>query len=148
MKLGQLIEYNKGNVFLQKVCRKWGWEIGSRPLFIFWINLNFFLVNMRYQQVVCGLASMHFDSSQLKIQKKNKLYKTLGYWSRHMLNFNFPEKSLGLVSLPHFLYEFSRNLFLMLFPINWPNYKLSDWLYFSCWTICVFRLFVSQIVVS
>ena len=115
--------------------------------FYFLNYFNFFLVNMRYQQVVCSLASMHSIALNSKY-KKNKLYKTLGYWSRHMLNFNFPEKSLGLVSLPHFLYEFSRNLFLMLFPINWPNYKLSDCLYFSCWTICVFRLFVSQIVVS
>ena len=29
-----------------------------------------------------------------------------------MLNFNFPEKCLGLVSLPHFLYNFSRKIFL------------------------------------
>ena len=37
---------------------------------------------------------------------KNKLHKTLDYWSRDMLNFNFPEKGLGLVSAPHFEYGF------------------------------------------
>ena len=26
MKLGQLIEYNQGNIFLQKSCKKWGRE--------------------------------------------------------------------------------------------------------------------------
>ena len=32
-----------------------------------------------------------------------------------MLNFDFSEKGLGLVSLPHFVYDFSRKMFLMLF---------------------------------
>ena len=44
---------------------------------------------------------------------KNKLYKTLDYCSRDMLNFNFLEKGLGLVSPPHFEYDFSGNLFLI-----------------------------------
>ena len=35
MKFGQLIEYNKRNIFLQKLCRKWGREASSRPPFIF-----------------------------------------------------------------------------------------------------------------
>ena len=32
MKFGQLIEYNKRNIFLQKVCRKWGKKTSSKPL--------------------------------------------------------------------------------------------------------------------
>ena len=32
MKLGQLIEYIKRNIFLQKLCRKQGRETSSRPL--------------------------------------------------------------------------------------------------------------------
>ena len=35
MKFGQLIEYNNGSIFLQKLCRKRGREISPRPLFIF-----------------------------------------------------------------------------------------------------------------
>ena len=35
MKFGQLIKYNKRNIFLQKLYRKWGRETSSRPLFIF-----------------------------------------------------------------------------------------------------------------
>ena len=36
MKFGQLIEYNKTNIFLEKSCRKIGRETSSRPLFILW----------------------------------------------------------------------------------------------------------------
>ena len=32
MKLGQLIEYNKRNIFLEKLCRKWSRKTSSRPL--------------------------------------------------------------------------------------------------------------------
>ena len=38
-----------------------------------------------------------------------------------MLSFNFSEKGLGLVSPSHFVYDFSRKMFLMLHSINWPN---------------------------
>ena len=31
MKLGPLIEYNNRNIFLQRICRKWGRETSSRP---------------------------------------------------------------------------------------------------------------------
>ena len=39
MKFGQLIEYKKRNIFLQKLCGKWGRETSSRPIFIFWKSL-------------------------------------------------------------------------------------------------------------
>ena len=45
---------------------------------------------------------------------KNKLYKTLIYQSRDMLNFDILEKGLGIVSAPYFVYDFSRKSFLML----------------------------------
>ena len=35
IKIVQLKEYNKRNIFLQKSCRKWGKGTSSRPLFIF-----------------------------------------------------------------------------------------------------------------
>ena len=35
MKFGQSIEYNKRNIFIQKLCGKWGGVTSSRPLFIF-----------------------------------------------------------------------------------------------------------------
>ena len=39
MKFGQLTEYNKRNIFLQKLCRKWGKETSSRPQLSFWESL-------------------------------------------------------------------------------------------------------------
>ena len=35
-----------------------------------------------------------------------------------MLNVNFPEKGLELVSLPHFAYDFATKMFLKLYSIN------------------------------
>ena len=35
IKLGQLIEYKKRNIFLEKLCGKWGRETSSRPLLTF-----------------------------------------------------------------------------------------------------------------
>ena len=116
MKFGQLIEYNKKNIFLQKLCRKWGRETSSRPLLIFkkcliWGKSKWSATYFQYILIALNLGC-----------NKNKLCKTLDYWSRDMLNFNFSEKGLGLVSPPHFMYDFSRKMFLMLHSINWPNF--------------------------
>ena len=65
-----------------------------------------------------------------------------------MLNFNFSEKSLGLVSPPYIVYDSSRKMFVMLHSIN-GQISLSDYRYFSrYWTICVLQLFVNQAVMS
>ena len=39
-----------------------------------------------------------------------------------MINFDFLEKGLGIVSPPHFVYDFSRKMFLMLYSINRTNF--------------------------
>ena len=39
-----------------------------------------------------------------------------------MLNFDFLGNGLGIVSLPHFVCDFSRKKFLMLISINSPNF--------------------------
>ena len=67
-----------------------------------------------------------------------------------MLNFNFSEKGLGLVSPPHFVNDFSRKMFLMCHVIQLTDQiSLSDCLYFlRYWTICVLQLFVNQAVTS
>ena len=57
---------------------------------------------------------------------KNKLYKTLDYWSRNMLNLVFLEKGLGIIFLPHFVYNFSRKMLLMSHSVKSPN--LIVWL--------------------
>ena len=44
---------------------------------------------MRWKQVICSLVFFLFDSPRNLSYNKSKLYKTLNYWSRGMLNFNF-----------------------------------------------------------
>ena len=39
-----------------------------------------------------------------------------------MFNFDIVEKGLGIVSPPHFVYDFSRKILLMLYSINLPNF--------------------------
>ena len=59
-----------------------------------------------------------------------------------MLNFNLPEKGLGLVSAPHFVYNFP-----IIYSTN--QISLSDCLWFSrYWAICVLQLFANQAVTS
>ena len=116
MKFGQLIEYNKRNSFLQKLCRKWDKENSSRSLFIFWKSLI-------WGKSKWSAAQFRYISTVLSLPyNKNKLYETLDYWSRDMLNFHCSEKGPGLVSPPHFVYDFSRKMFLMLHSINWLNF--------------------------
>ena len=43
-----------------------------------------------------------------------------------MLNLDFLEKGLGIIFAQHFLYDFSRKMFLMLYSIKRPN--LIAWL--------------------
>ena len=39
-----------------------------------------------------------------------------------MLNFDFLDKGLEIVSSADFVYDFSTKMFLMLYSINWPNF--------------------------
>ena len=68
----------------------------------------------------------------------------MDYWSKDMLNFDFSEKGLELVSSSHFVYDFLRKMFLMLYSINWPI-SSPDCLYLSrYWAMCVLQLFVKS----
>ena len=94
---------------------------------------------MRQKPVVCNL--FHYISIALNFSyNKNKQYKTLDYWSIDMHNFHFPEKGLGLVYPSHFVYDFSRKTFFMLYAIDSPNFivwlplllKILDYVYYNC----------------
>ena len=69
-----------------------------------------------------------------------------------MLNFNFLERGLGLASPPHFVYDFSRKMFLTLYSIYillTDQISFSDCLYFwRYWAMCILQLFVNQTVTS
>ena len=116
MKLGQLMEHNKRNIFLQKSCKNWGRESSSGSLFVFFKKIK--LGKSKW-----SAAWFHYILISLKLTcNKNKLFKTFLYWSRDMLNFDFLDKGLGIVSPAHFVYDFSTKIFLMLYSINRPNF--------------------------
>ena len=61
-----------------------------------------------------------------------------------MLNFEFLDKGLGIVSPAHFVYDFSTKMFLMLYSINWPDFiAWLPLLLLRYWAICVLQLFVT-----
>ena len=107
---------NKRNISLQKVCQKWGRETSSRTPFIFWKSLIWGKSKWSAAYFWHILIALNLPYN------KTKQCKTLDYWSRDLLSFSFSEKSLGLVSPPHFAYYLSRKMFLMLHSINWPNF--------------------------
>ena len=68
-----------------------------------------------------------------------------------MLNFDFLEKDLGIVSPLLFVYDFLRKMFLMLYSINSCYTVLADqtsfpdYLYFlRYWSICVLQLLLTR----
>ena len=89
----------------------------------------FFLKTLYYVKAsgLCKSKSpawFHYVLVALKLAyNRNKLFKTLHYWSRDELNFDILDKGLGIVSLVHFLYDFSTEMFPMVCYINWPNFN-------------------------
>ena len=68
-------------------------------------------------------AYFQYTSKTVKLAcNESNLYKILEYSFRDMLNFECSEKGLRLVSPPHFVYDFSRKIFLMFYVTNWPNF--------------------------
>ena len=66
----------------------------------------------------------------LEPNNRNKLYKTLDCWARYILNFDFFEENLGLVSPPHFVYDtfVYGNMYIAIvcFP-DWDVNKFEIW---------------------
>ena len=64
-------------------------------------------------------ACFHNISIALKLAyNRKKLFKTLHYSSRDILNFDLLDKCLRIVSPAHSVYDFSTKMFLMLYSIN------------------------------
>ena len=67
--------------------------------------------------MVRSLASITFDSPQLGKQLQQNI-KNFIILTQRIFNFDFVEKELGIVSLSHFVHDFSSKIILMLYPIN------------------------------
>ena len=65
-----------------------------------------------------------------------------------MLNPDLLEKGMGIVSPPHFVYDFKEKCFSCYILLT-DQIQLSDGLYIlRYWAICVLQLFVNQVVTS
>ena len=71
--------------------------------------------------MVCSLISL-ISIALIFACNRSKLFKILHYCSRDMLNFDFLDKGLRIVSPAHFVYDFSTKMFLMLYSMNYPNF--------------------------
>ena len=85
-------------------------------------------------------AYFQYTSKTVKLAcNESNLYKILEYWFRDMINFECSEKGLRLVSPPHFVYDFSRKIFLMFYVTNWPN--------FIVWLTILFKIIRNMCIV-
>ena len=142
MKFGQLIEYNKSNKFLQNSCRKWGRETSSRP-FLFFIKV---LYDIKASGLWSAAYFQYISIALILAYNKNKLYKTLDYWSRNMFNFEFLEKYLGIVSHRILYMVFQEKCFSCYIFLT-DQVSFSDCLYFlRYWAISVLQMLVFQVV--
>ena len=79
-------------------------------------------------------AWFYYISISLKLAyNRNKLFKILHYQSRDMLNFDFLDKDLGIISSAYFAYDFSTKMLLMLYSTNWSNFHCL--VAFTSWAI-------------
>ena len=140
IEFGQVIEYNKRNISLQKSSRKWDREISFRP-FVFlksfiWGKSNWFAAYFQYISIASACHAL------------KTLNKTFDHWSREMVNFEFLEKYLAIISPPYFEYDFSKKCFSCYILLT-DQISLHDCLSFlRYWPICVLQLFVNQVMMS
>ena len=106
---GSNAEIYKWPYFLQKSSRKWGRKTAPDL---------FFLKKALYEVKASGQSISIF----LNLENKNKICKTLEYWSSDMLNFDFLEKGQWIISPPHFVHDFSEMMFVRVYSINWPGF--------------------------
>ena len=128
MKFGQLIEHNKINIFLQKLCRNRGRVTSSRPLFVFWKSLiwgegKWTADWFQYISIALSLpynknwAVWNFSLSY----NKNKMYNFKLLIQRYA-QLSFFRKGSGNSFSTTFCLWFFKKMFFMLHSINWPNF--------------------------
>ena len=139
MKSDQLREYNKRNIFLEKSYTKCGGGTISAPFFKkskLRISLNkcskvlyslfLFYSKLRAIQIYWNQAAYHLLLSHIKLFYKNK-------------------KGLNLFSLPHFPHDLWRNIFLLLYSVNYPNF--IGWLTAMGWLLWHWTRYVLNLLV-
>ena len=116
MKLGELMKYNMRNIFLQKLCPKYGGENSSKnkrkknghiSASAVWSFIQF--------------AFVVYSSWGLPKYIESKVL-TPYFYLLHIKLFQNIKGGLELVSLSHFLHGFWRKIFLTLYSITWPHF--------------------------
>ena len=116
MKFGQLLECNMGNIFLEKLYTKCGAEASPRP---FSKKLKLSISLTQQSKVLYSFFLLYDSLRAIEI-----------YWNQgadhlllpHIRLFQKIKRGLEPVSLPHFLDNFWRKIFLLLHYINWPSF--------------------------
>ena len=112
--------------------------------FLLFVTHETFINVPPFQERKWSAAWLHYISIAFKLAySQDKLFKTLHYWFRDMLNLDFLVWE-----------EFLQHILCMIFRQKCPFYilltdqiSLSGCLYFlRYWTIYVFQLFVNQVV--
>ena len=112
------------NIFIEKSYTKCGGETSSRP-FSEKLKLS---LSLNYQPKVLGRCFYCMASWGLSKCIETKLQTTCFHVTLSL--FKKSNKGLELVSLPYFLQNFWRKIFLLLYSINWPNFIV--WLPLLC----------------
>ena len=112
MKFGRSIECNMGNIFLKTLCTKYGGETSPRH---FSEKLKLSISSTQWPKVLYCLFLLHLKWRAIEI-----------YWDEaadlHIRLFKKIKRDLELISLPHFLPNFRRKIFLLLYSINRPGF--------------------------
>ena len=106
------------NIFLQKSWENWDRNTSSKRRFVFQKT------SKRGKISGVHLSLIYFNNPRLG-HNKNKKYKMFDW---NLFNFDFLKKSLGIVSPLHFVYDFFRKMYVMLYFVNWY------------WATCVHRI--------
>ena len=125
LRFGQLTEYDLRNIFFEK----------------------------RAQNMMEKLVPELFLKNQIQVYM-SKSRTTIIYWNEgisllfllHIKLFKKTKRRLKLVSLPHIMHGFWRNIFLTLHYINWLNFIVWLLLLLKNLAICLLQLFVLQFV--
>ena len=139
MKFGQLIEYNKRKTFLQKSCRKSSKEANFRPFLFFKKAL--------YEVKASGLQ-LSFNIFQQSSSQQRNCIEFDNIDPEICSIFNFQKKE-WVQLLHHILRMNFQEKYFSCCILLTKQSSFSDCFYFfRCWSICVLKLFVNQVVTS
>ena len=141
MTFGLLIEHLKINIFLQKICRKYGRETRYRPLFFFFKE-GFILCKSKW---FCSLTIFRQSSNQLTIETSCLKLYTIDQeiCSISIFQIRAWEQFLQHILCIIFQQKSSSGYIVVTDQISLPGYPY----FLRYWAICVLQWFINHVVV-